>query len=338
MASRSDRLAAVVAALVLTLASSSRAAPTEVPENVQRARNEYAAAVEHVKQARWGEALAAFERSAAARPHVLTTYNIGACERALGRYVRARASLAAALAMDEAAPKRELPASFAADAKKWVQEIDALLVKASVALTPADAQVLVDGAPLVADGSSKVLLAGLSSVEGATRAPGGRFEAELDPGTHIFSISRPGFTNAIVTKTFTPGSKVDVELDLKSLPATIQISASHPGAVVTIDDVDVGVTPVTLSRPAGDYRIVVRKAGFVPYVTKVKVAAGDHPALAATLTEETTPVFEKGWFWGAAVVVVAGAATATYFIARPAPERPAPDGGGLGWAVPIPAK
>ena len=56
----------------------------ELP-NVVQARAEFTTATDHVKNARWGEALAAFERSATLRPHSITTYNIGACERALGR-------------------------------------------------------------------------------------------------------------------------------------------------------------------------------------------------------------------------------------------------------------
>lgn len=326
----------LVALVVLATSAAAHAEPAEKsPENVSRARADYVAALDHVKQARWGEALASFERSAAARPHSLTTYNIGACERALGRYTRARASLLAALAMDDAAPKRELPASFAADAKKWVEEIDTLLVRANMKLEPADAQVLVDGSPLVSDPARpEVLVAGLPAAGAtATRAPGAKFVVELDPGTHLFSLSRPGFTNAIVPKTFAPGARADVELDLQSLPAVVEISANQKTATVFVDGLDVGTAPVKLTRPAGSYQIAVRKEGFVPYATKVVVGPGDHPALNATLTRETSPITKSPWFWGAAVAIVAGAAAATYLVARPAPERPQPDGGGLGWTV-----
>lgn len=307
------------------------------PEPVQKARAEFVTATDHVKNARWGEALAAFERSAALRPHALTTYNIGACERALGRYTRARSTLLRALEADEGAGKRELPKSFADDAKRWLAEIDSILVRASVTLSPADATLLVDGAPLTAEQGPSALTAGLPPGDHPVTAPGARFTLIIDPGDHIFALSRAGFANAVVTKSLAAGSKPDLKLDLQSLPATIHIAANLPGAVVTIDDLDTGVAPVEVSRPAGSYHVAVRKSGFVPYVTTVRVSPGEHPNLQASLVEETSPVYKKFWFWAGAVTVVAGATVGTYFLTRPAPERPAPDGGGLGWVVSVPA-
>src|SRR5579864_117728 len=50
----------------------------------------------------WSQALPAFERSEALRPHAVTTYNIGFCERALGRTTRARKMLGKALSENAA--------------------------------------------------------------------------------------------------------------------------------------------------------------------------------------------------------------------------------------------
>jgi hypothetical protein len=323
----------LVVFLVL-VASIARAAPTETPE-VQKARAEFVVATAHVKEAQWGEALAAFERSAALRPHALTTYNIGACERALGRYTRARQTLKKATEATEAAGGSELPRSFADEARRWMREIDALLVRASVTLTPADAELLVDGAPLVREGD--VLVAGLPLGDHPVTTPGAQFTLVLDPGTHILALSRAGFANAAATKTVAPGTTPKLALDLQSLPATISVATNVSGAVVSVDELDTGVAPVQISRPAGTYNIAVRKKGFVPYLTKVRVNAGDAPSLQARLTEETTPVYKKVWFWSLAAAVVAGATVGTYLLTRPEPERPAPDGGGIGWVVPVPA-
>jgi hypothetical protein len=325
--SRFDRAFALV---VLLASSVAQAAPTETPE-VQKARAEFVVATAHVKEAQWGEALAAFERSSALRPHALTTYNIGACERALGRYTRARQTLKKATEATEAAGGSELPRSFADEARRWMREIEGLLVRASVTLAPDDAALLVDGAPLVRDGD--VLVAGLPAGEHPVTTPGTHFTLLVDPGTHILALSRPGFANAVVTKTFAPGTSPKLALDLQSLPATIFVATNVSGAVVSVDELDTGVAPVQISRPAGTYNIAVRKKGFVPYVTTVRVNAGDAPSLQARLTQETTPVYKKLWFWSLAAVVVAGATVGTYLVARPEPERPAPDGGGIGWVV-----
>lgn len=76
-------------------------APTEEPQpedsRTLRAREEFLRGTELVQKAQWAEALGAFERSAKLRPHAITRFNIGACQRALRRYTRARASLLQAL-------------------------------------------------------------------------------------------------------------------------------------------------------------------------------------------------------------------------------------------------
>ena len=315
--SRSERWQSLVApALVVALLFAPASAQAD-DEATTRARAEFVAATDHVKNARWGEALAAFERSAELRPHPLTTFNIGACERALGRYTRARATLEKALAANEAGGKHELAPSFVADAKKWIDDIDRVLVHTAIVVRPADASLLVDGGPV--------------------RTANGRVALVLDPGTHVFSLSRAGFVNGIVNKTFAPGSSPEVVLDLQSLPATLRIASDRGGSVVAVDDLDVGVAPVQLTRPAGTYSVVVRKPGFVTYESRVKVGPGEEPAILARLPEETTPVTKKVWFWSVAAVVVAGAAVGTYFLTRPDPERPEPNGGALGWVVTVPA-
>src|SRR6187402_143183 len=63
------------------------------PPQVVKARELFVRGTTLVQSAQWAEALDAFEQSAALRPHPITTYNIGACERALGRYTVARERL-----------------------------------------------------------------------------------------------------------------------------------------------------------------------------------------------------------------------------------------------------
>src|SRR5688500_14740935 len=146
--SRSDRWRARAASLLVVALVLAPVRAYADDDATTRARTEFVTATDHVKNARWGEALAAFERSAELRPHPLTTFNIGACERALGRYTRARATLDRALTANEAGGKRELAPSFVADVKKWIEDIDRLLVHAIVVVRPSDASLLVDGAPV----------------------------------------------------------------------------------------------------------------------------------------------------------------------------------------------
>jgi hypothetical protein len=309
---RSRTLAAILFAVATLAATPARA------DDTARARTEFLAGVDYVKNARWGEALASFERSNELRSHPLTTFNIGACERALGRYTRARLTLTKALAANDAAGGKDLAPSFVNDAKTWIAEIDRLIVQAHVTVRPSDATMLVDGKPPepALSGGAAVLV--------------------LDPGSHVFSLSRTGFNAVVVTKTLEPGSKPQIVLDMQSLPATLRVAADRPNAVVTVDELDVGVAPVQLTRPAGTYTIEVRKPGFVTYKSSVKVGPGEEPSIRANLPEEHEAITKKWWFWGGAAVIVAGAAVGTYLVARPAPERPAPNGGALGWVVTVP--
>src|SRR5512143_2083153 len=77
-------------------------------EATQQARTEFVRGTDFVNHAQWAEALAAFERSAKLKPHAVATYNIAACERALGHYTRARQALRDALAQNDAAQRTQL--------------------------------------------------------------------------------------------------------------------------------------------------------------------------------------------------------------------------------------
>src|SRR5579859_6898324 len=58
---------------------------------IVEARQKFVEGAALVKNAQWADAETAFEESARLHPHAVTTFNIGACERAMGRYTKARA-------------------------------------------------------------------------------------------------------------------------------------------------------------------------------------------------------------------------------------------------------
>jgi hypothetical protein len=81
---------------------------------------------------------------------------------------------------------------------------------------------------------------------------------------------------------------------------------------------------------------LVRRKGYDPYEVDAVLQPGGKVDLSAPLHPERTALTQRWWFWTAAGVVVAGAATGTYFLTRPTPDRPALNGGGLGWTVKAP--
>ena len=303
------------------------------------ARERFAAGAALARTAQWAEALAAFEESSRLRPHPITTYNIGACQRALGHYTLARTTLLRALAEDTSGGVR-LSESLQVEANAYIQELDGLLVHVNLTLSPADAAIAVDGRPLMAtvdpDGTRK-LVAGLRAAGRGEALPTPSAELVVDPGTHLLTLSRKGFSEQVVSKTFAPGSRANVSLNLARLPASLRVSSNEARSVVRIDQTDVGFAPVEVERPADSYMISVEKPGFFSYETRVRVNPGEAADIRATLSAK--PITQKWWFWSVVGFAVTGAVVGTYFATRssPTPERPPPDGGALNWAVRVPS-
>ncbi|APR86580.1 PEGA domain protein [Minicystis rosea] len=176
-----------------------------VDPHTEEARDAFRIGSALAKQAQWIDALAAFERSAKLRPHAVTTYNIGFCERALGRFTRAKKSLTRALG----APGNELPADLAAEARGYLAEIDHRIARGVITLTKAGATVSVDGRPLEAAGGTPahpVLIAGTREPGPAEPVAATAFDLTLDPGTHVIVVGVSGAPDTVVTRDFAAGS------------------------------------------------------------------------------------------------------------------------------------
>jgi hypothetical protein len=328
--------------VVLLLAWAAAPAHAEPPEpapeaaspEIERARELYRQGVEHVRRQEWAEALSAFEHSQKLRAHATTTFNVAACERALGQYTRALGTFERAIAQADAQPGSLAP-SLRTEAEAMVRQIDELLARVSVTLEPAQAAIAVDGRPLRRrpGSGSPVLVGGVEPPGPGTPPPAARFELVLNPGPHVITLSRRGFSDAVVRVSYAPGGRRQLSLRLDELPATIRVSANVERAIVRVSDMDVGPAPVEILRPAGSYRVLVTRDGFEPYETSVTLNAGGESDLKARLRPESTALTERWWFWAGAVAVVAGGVALTYALTREDPEPPPYDGGSTGWVV-----
>jgi len=301
-----------------------------------RARAAFLEGTELVAKAQWGEALAAFERAREERKHPITTYNMAACERAMGRYTRARRLYLEAIAESEGATEsaQRLPSSLVVECRAIVAEIDRLLVRVTLSVEPAGSSLAIDGRPLTG-GAGGALVAGPAAAGAGEPTPSGPFVVLVDPGRHVLLFARRGFRDVTVARTFEGGRPESMQLVLTAIPATLRISASERDALVAVDGVDVGPAPVDVLRPAGPHRVVVRREGFVPYDFQLQVGPGEETSVRAELAKSKPSLFSRWWFWTAAGVVIAGAATTTYLLTRPAPARGEVDGGTTGWRVDI---
>src|SRR5712672_2584157 len=97
-----------IAVLALTLGSARAQSQPEDP-NVALARTEFVRGNDLATSSQWAAALAAFEHSYELRPHPLTVFNMGVCERALGRLTRARSMFAEAVGAAKRDPNGGFP-------------------------------------------------------------------------------------------------------------------------------------------------------------------------------------------------------------------------------------
>ncbi len=333
---RSRPLSLALAAALVSLAL----APTAHADDTKIARDEFVRGAQLVKDADWAGALAAFEGSAKLKPHPVTTYNIGACLRAMGQYTRARKAFASALDESGKSPGVDLSPGLTEETKRYVADLDRLLATLDLTIAPEEALIAIDGRPLEpasaalsAAHGGPTFVAGTLAPGPAKPAPKGRFRVVVDPGAHIITISRTGFADAIDKQTLGPGTTLERKLELDRLPAQIRVTSNIASAQVLVNEADVGLTPVEISRPAGKYHVVVKKPGFLLFDTSTNADPGQNLNVTATLREDKPSLTQRWWFWTGVGVVVAGAAITTYALTRPDPERPAVDGGGLGWAV-----
>ena len=286
------------------------------------------------------DALACFERSSQLRPHALTLSNIAVLQLQLERYTQARAAAEHALARDAQTGELCMEAADGprcneqAKLRSLIKLASDRQVQLQVLLDPADARVTVDGRPLVRVGGevSRRFTTGPAATPAAPSTPGARFILELDPGPHSFNVESKGFRQGHVDRPFPVGARSELDLSLKRMPAMLSIQADRPNAIVQIDHIDVGATPANVPRPAGDYTVVVLKPGFERYETRVRVGGGETLTMTARLVEEPPPVTKTWWFWTSIGAFLASSAI-IYYVAQPAPEPPAYDGGSTRWVV-----
>ncbi len=302
---------------------STTAAP--VDDDTAKARALFAEGLTLSKSMQWNDALLSFERSWALKKHAATSFNVGFCQRALGRYVEARASFGRALAENADAGRTQLPETTVEEITRYQKEINALLVKLEIRVKPAGAKILLDGVALVPQGKE--------APEGAPRmTPDGGLALDVNPGSHVLTISAKGFGDVVLNKSFAPGVAVSLPVDLAQLPARIHVESNIP-AYVRIDGKEVGMTPIDTERPPGEHRIEVERDGYVSYASTVKLDIGGRADLRATLVAQTIPLTHRWWFWTGATAVVLGGVTLTYMLSRPKAEPPPYEGGRLGWVV-----
>jgi formylglycine-generating enzyme required for sulfatase activity len=106
----------------------------------------------------------------------------------------------------------------------------------------------------------------------------------LLPGSHVIRAEHDGYLPAQVTVAVTNGAPAAARLRLAKLPGKLRIDTSDVAAVVSVDGVESGRAPGTLSVPAGVHTIMLRAPRYVDFIASVDIqGAGASQDLKAVL-------------------------------------------------------
>jgi hypothetical protein len=99
----------------------------------------------------------------------------------------------------------------------------------------------------------------------------------LAPGTYLVNVSRFNYDPISTTATVEAGATTEVTATLRPKTGTISINTTPEGANITLDGMNVGLSPVTqYGVPAGNHTVNATLAGYIPVETEVTVIA-DQP-------------------------------------------------------------
>jgi len=164
------------------------------------------------EEARWAEALEAFEHSYELVPRASTQYNLANALFNLGRAVEAEASIARYLELAEAAGE---PKERIAEAKELATLARRRSVTLRVHVSPKDATVTLDG----------------------REVPGDELRAvRVDPGDHVLQVTMAGYEPVVLRSTYPAGSRAEPEIKLAAQPGAPAVpspsAATPPPAAV----------------------------------------------------------------------------------------------------------
>lgn len=129
----------------------------------------------------------------------------------------------------------------------------------------------VRGATLVVDGKEVGVL---------TAAP---VPLELPPGEHSVLVRKPGYAEYSRSINLKEGEQTELVVTLEATKGFGKLTADVPGAVVSVDDQELGTVPRSVLLEPGSREIVFRAPGFKPDVHNITVFAGKPYEVAGKL-------------------------------------------------------
>lgn len=269
-------------------------------DDATRARAAFQRGVAAYKDAKFDEALAAFNEANRIKPNPVVLYNIGQAEAELGKSASAVNHFEAYLA-----GAKNIPAERRAEVKKEITRLSAKVAKLVVESSVAGAKVVVDGTVVGSTPLDKTLA--------------------LDPGAHRVVVSRSGYDDFALDITAPAGEIYRLQAKLqKPRQGVAAIDSEEPGRRAPAPPVtppapiarETTPPPVTPPAPTPAPPVVAPAPRPAPVVTAPPAQESMQPNVALGPQIDTERQHEgkisKTWFWTG--VGVTGALAATTII------------------------
>ncbi|MBK6520355.1 MAG: PEGA domain-containing protein [Polyangiaceae bacterium] len=168
----------------------------------------------------------------------------------------------------------------------------------------------------------------VSGAEGATIFIDGTemgpapFAGEVPTGRHTFEARLKGYVTARQTSEVQLGEPLRVTLTLVEdvREGKVRIKTDHPDAVITIDGAVMGLGAWEGLLRAGGHTLEIKKDGYRGWTQELALEADQERVLDVSLERDAS----NAWiYWTVTgIAVAAGAATACYFVFKPAETAP----------------
>jgi len=110
----------------------------------------------------------------------------------------------------------------------------------------------------------------------------------LFPGNHAIRAEHEGYVPAQLSIALKKDVPAEVRLRLAKLPGNVRIDTADIATVVSVDGVETGRAPGTISMPAGTHTVTLRAPRYVDFIATVNVQG-------AGATQELKAVLQPSW-------------------------------------------
>jgi hypothetical protein len=251
--------------------------------NTVEARRHFSQAVALYTDGNYDAALAEFLAAHKTKPAAFILYNIGLTYKALFLYNDAIRSLEQYL-RDES----KLQPERKAEVEQILREMQALLAKVNLEITPDGANVKVDGRTI-------------------GRAPIGEYL--LAAGRHVVDVAADGYAPQSRELLITAGQPTSLAIALVVIPKTgrARITVEPQGATVKVDG-KVYPPPVDLELPLGGHTFEAWATGYQVHREELLIAPGQVREVRLTLRRP--PVYKRAALWVPVAIGIVGVAVA----------------------------